>query len=177
MAARINYRSHPIVPSWISPSNNSGSSDATDATLTRTLPRLVSAATHNRMEPRLFRDDKIRSPIKSIDETDAFDRAIQVAYRLAERRGTWPNSSGGLRTSTTPPSLTNAPTMVPMYGHGHREDESRIRMDHGPENFATLRRAAVGLIQRDKSKGSIKRKRKRVTWNDQALLNIIQQAT
>ena len=67
--------------------------------------------------------------------------------------------------------------MVPMYGHGHREDESRIRMDHGPENFATLRRAAVGLIQRDKSKGSIKRKRKRVTWNDQALLNIIQQAT
>lgn len=58
-----------------------------------------------------------------------------------------------------------------------REDESRIRKDHGPENFATLRRAAVGLIQRDKSKGTIKRKRKRAAWNNQALLNIIQQAT
>lgn len=57
-----------------------------------------------------------------------------------------------------------------------REDESRIRKDHGPENFATIRRAAVGLIKRDKSKGSIKKKRKRAGWNNEALLNIIQAA-
>lgn len=58
-----------------------------------------------------------------------------------------------------------------------REDESRIRKDHGPENFATLRRAALGLIKQDKSKGSVKKKRKRAGWNNDALLTIIQNAT
>jgi predicted transposase YbfD/YdcC len=58
-----------------------------------------------------------------------------------------------------------------------REDESRIRKDHGPENFATLRRAALGLIKQDKSKGSVKKKRKRAAWNNDALLTIAQQAT
>jgi predicted transposase YbfD/YdcC len=55
-----------------------------------------------------------------------------------------------------------------------REDESRIRKDHGPENFATLRRAALGRIKQDKSKGSVKKKRKRAAWNNDALLTIIQ---
>jgi predicted transposase YbfD/YdcC len=54
-----------------------------------------------------------------------------------------------------------------------REDECRIRKDHGPENFATIRRAAVGLIKRDKSKGSVRKKRKRAAWNNDALLNLL----
>lgn len=58
-----------------------------------------------------------------------------------------------------------------------REDESRIRKDHGPENFATLRRAALSLLKQDKSKGSVKQKRKRAAWNNAALLNIVQNAT
>jgi predicted transposase YbfD/YdcC len=58
-----------------------------------------------------------------------------------------------------------------------REDECRIRKDHGPENFASIRRAAVGLIKRDKSKGSVRKKRKRAAWNNDALLNLLQQAT
>jgi predicted transposase YbfD/YdcC len=58
-----------------------------------------------------------------------------------------------------------------------REDESRIRKDHGPENFATLRRTAVGIIKQDKSKGSVKKKRKRAGWNNAALLTIVQNAT
>ena len=55
-----------------------------------------------------------------------------------------------------------------------REDESRIRKDRGRENFATLRRFAIGLLKQDKSPGSIRRKRKRAAWNDQALLSYIQ---
>jgi predicted transposase YbfD/YdcC len=55
-----------------------------------------------------------------------------------------------------------------------REDESRIRKDHGPENFATIRRAALGLLKQDKSKGSVKKKRKRAGWNNDALLTIAQ---
>jgi predicted transposase YbfD/YdcC len=57
-----------------------------------------------------------------------------------------------------------------------REDESRIRKDHGPENFATIRRAALGLIKQDKSKGSVRKKRKRAGWNNDALLTIVQNA-
>ena len=57
-----------------------------------------------------------------------------------------------------------------------REDESRIRKDHGPENFATIRRAALGLIKQDTSKGSVKKKRKRAGWNNEALLTIVQNA-
>jgi predicted transposase YbfD/YdcC len=55
-----------------------------------------------------------------------------------------------------------------------REDESRIRKDHGPENFASLRRAALGMLKQDKSKGSVKKKRKRAGWNNDALLTIVQ---
>lgn len=58
-----------------------------------------------------------------------------------------------------------------------REDESRICKDHGPENFATIRRAALGLIKQDKSKGSVKKKRKRAGWNNDALLTIAQHTT
>ena len=58
-----------------------------------------------------------------------------------------------------------------------REDESRIRKDHGPENFASLRRAALGRIKQDKSKGSVKKKRKRAGWNNDALLTIIEHST
>lgn len=53
------------------------------------------------------------------------------------------------------------------------EDESRIRKDHGPANFALLRRIAINLIKQDTSKGSIRKKRKRAAWNDDALLTIL----
>ena len=52
------------------------------------------------------------------------------------------------------------------------EDQSRIRKDHRPENFALLRRLAITLIKQDTSPGSIKKKRKRAAWNNQVLANI-----
>jgi predicted transposase YbfD/YdcC len=54
-----------------------------------------------------------------------------------------------------------------------REDESRIRKDYGPDNFAHLRRMALTLIKRDTSRGSVRRKRKRAGWSNEALLNIL----
>jgi predicted transposase YbfD/YdcC len=56
----------------------------------------------------------------------------------------------------------------------YREDACRIRKDHGPENFGLLRRATLGLIKRDTSKGSVRRKRKRAAWNNDELLSILQ---
>lgn len=57
------------------------------------------------------------------------------------------------------------------------EDQSRIRKDHGAENFALLRRLALNIIQQDTSPGSIKKKRKRAAWKEDFLLTLIQQAT
>lgn len=57
------------------------------------------------------------------------------------------------------------------------EDQSRIRKDHGPENFALLRRFAVSLVKQDTSPGSIKKKRKRAAWNNNALAKIARLTT
>lgn len=53
------------------------------------------------------------------------------------------------------------------------EDRCRIREDHGPENFAFLRRFATSLIKQDPSPGSIRRKRKRAAWNNDVLLKLL----
>lgn len=52
------------------------------------------------------------------------------------------------------------------------EDQSRIRKDNGPDNFGLLRRFAISLIKQDKSPGSVRRKRKRAGWNNEALAKI-----
>lgn len=55
-----------------------------------------------------------------------------------------------------------------------REDESRIRKDHGPENMTTLRHIALNLLKQDKSiKVGIKSKRKNAGWNGGYLLKVL----
>jgi predicted transposase YbfD/YdcC len=54
------------------------------------------------------------------------------------------------------------------------EDASRVRRDNGPMNLATLRRLALSLLQQDRSlKDSIRGKRLRAGWDDEALLTIL----
>jgi predicted transposase YbfD/YdcC len=55
-----------------------------------------------------------------------------------------------------------------------REDERRIRMGHGPENFAILRHIALNLLREETSfKGSIKTKRLKCGWNDAYLSKVL----
>lgn len=55
-----------------------------------------------------------------------------------------------------------------------REDDSRIRKDHGPENMTTLRHIALNLLKQDKSiKVGIKSKRKNAGWNERYLLRVL----
>jgi len=54
-----------------------------------------------------------------------------------------------------------------------REDAARNRRDNGPANIAILRRRALDLARRDKSKGSLTEKLKRAGWNDEFLLKIL----
>ena len=54
-----------------------------------------------------------------------------------------------------------------------KEDQSRIRMGHGPENMALLRRLCVNLLKRHPSKDSIKTKRFRAALSHNFLMDLL----
>ncbi len=54
-----------------------------------------------------------------------------------------------------------------------REDESRVRKDHAPENLAILRHIALNLLKQDRSKKlGIKNKRLSAAWNNDYLVHL-----
>ena len=53
------------------------------------------------------------------------------------------------------------------------EDGSRVRKDHGPENFGLLRRLAVSMLKAEPSKRSIQVKRLTAGWNNDFLEQIL----
>ena len=54
-----------------------------------------------------------------------------------------------------------------------RDDECRLRTDHAPANFTTLKHMALNLIRRAKSKDSIRLRRKVAAWDDDFLVSLI----
>jgi predicted transposase YbfD/YdcC len=58
------------------------------------------------------------------------------------------------------------------------EDAHCLRKDHGPENMATFRRAALSLIKQERDeKGSLRRKRMRAGWNNAYLEKLLKCAS
>ena len=56
-----------------------------------------------------------------------------------------------------------------------RDDECRIRTDHAPANFATIKHMAHNLIRRVPGKASLRLKRKAAGWDDDFLAELIAQ--
>jgi predicted transposase YbfD/YdcC len=56
-----------------------------------------------------------------------------------------------------------------------REDAARNRKDNGPANIAVLRRRALDIARRDKSKSSLSTKLKRAGWDHDFLLHMLRQ--
>ena len=54
-----------------------------------------------------------------------------------------------------------------------RDDECRLRTDHAPANFATIKHMAHNLIRRASSKDSMRLRRKVAAWDDEFLASLI----
>ena len=56
-----------------------------------------------------------------------------------------------------------------------RDDECRLRTDHAPANFTTIKHMAQNLIRRDPGKDSLRLRRKVAAWDDDFLASLITQ--
>lgn len=54
-----------------------------------------------------------------------------------------------------------------------RDDECRLRTDHAPANFTTIKHMALNLIRRAPGKDSLRLKRKVAAWDDEFLVSVI----
>jgi len=54
-----------------------------------------------------------------------------------------------------------------------RDDECRVRTDHAPANFTTIKHMAFNLIRRASGKDSMRLRRKVAAWDDNFLASLI----
>jgi predicted transposase YbfD/YdcC len=54
-----------------------------------------------------------------------------------------------------------------------RDDECRLRTDHAPANFTTIKHMAHNLIRRAHSKDSLRLRRKAAAWDDEFLASLV----
>jgi predicted transposase YbfD/YdcC len=93
----------------------------------------------------------------------------QVRHYLSSLGG---NAREALRVTRTHWSVENSMNWV--LDVAFREDDSRVRTDHAPENLGILRRIALNLLKQDTTfKVGVKAKRKAAGWDEAYLRRVL----
>jgi predicted transposase YbfD/YdcC len=94
---------------------------------------------------------------------------VETRYYISSLKG---DAKQALHVKRTHWSIENALHWV--LDIAFREDESRVRKDNGPQNFAILRHIALSLLKQDTShKAGIKGKRLLAGWDEAYLLLVL----
>jgi predicted transposase YbfD/YdcC len=116
-------------------------------------PRFPKIAAIAMVESRIERGDKIESERRSYISS----RALSAAAFADAVRSHWAIEN-------------NLHWTLDVTFH---EDLSRLRAGHGAKNMAVVRHFALNLVRQATDKRSIKRRRKRASWDPQYLLQIL----
>src|SRR6266478_4765975 len=84
-----------------------------------------------------------------------------------------PGMAGAPARAGRPRPLVNRKQPALVNDMLFRDDECRIRTDHAPANFTTLKHIAHNLIRRAPGKDSLRLKRKVAAWDDEFLASLI----
>jgi len=140
----------------------------------------TSDAKHGRQENRYYYQAPIPDSMKNLTHGWKGAKSIGQVHNITTR--------DGKETSEIRYYLSSQPVSVKRFAEAVRahwgvensfhwvldmtfnEDQSRIRKDHGPDNFALLRRFAINILSLDTSKESTSKKRKRAAWDESYLL-------
>jgi predicted transposase YbfD/YdcC len=117
-------------------------------------PRFPSITTIATVESQIERGDKIETERRSYISS----RALSAAAFAQASRGHWAIENNLHWTLDVT----------------FDEDQSRLRAGHGAKNMAVVRHFALNLVRQLKDKRSIKRRRKRASWDPQYMLEILQ---
>jgi predicted transposase YbfD/YdcC len=141
---------------------------------------------HGRIETRIcttIADPALLAPLRRSEEWVGLESLIEiraqrqvgsettmkVRYYLSSLDG---NATEALRVTRTHWSIENSMNWV--LDVAFREDDSRVRIDHGPENFGILRRIALNLLKQETTlKVGVKVKRKAAGWDEAYLRRLL----
>jgi predicted transposase YbfD/YdcC len=138
---------------------------------------------HGRQEQRIYvvvrdvskvRDRELWTDLRSLtavysERTIAGETTTEARYYISSCSGSVRQAAGAIRGHW---GIENSLHWSLDVTFG--EDAHCLRKDHGPENMATFRRAALSLIQQEQTeKGSLRRKRMRAGWNNAYLEKLL----
>jgi predicted transposase YbfD/YdcC len=116
-------------------------------------PRFPKISTIAMVESRIERGDKIETERRSYISS----RALSAAVFADAARSHWAIENNLHWTLDVT----------------FNEDQSRLRIGHGAKNMAVIRHFALNLVRQVADKQSIKRRRKRASWDPKYLLEIL----
>jgi predicted transposase YbfD/YdcC len=142
---------------------------------------------HGRIETRTcttITDPTLLAPLRRSEEWAGLESLIEmraqrqvggettmkVRYYLSSLDG---DAAEALRVTRTHWSIENSMNWV--LDVAFREDDSRVRIDHGPENLGILRRIALNLLKQETTlKVGVKAKRKAAGWDEAYLRRVLE---